>query len=524
MRKSNNKKKNLLNPITVILLLIIITLAVSSLFSLLGKIEINNKYPFSFLSQGTYSVIDSTTGDVKNELVEVTPLLNVEGIQYIAGNLVSNFVSFAPLSVLLIALIGISVLEKSGLLRSLVSLFNPRTPDWIFTSLIILGGIISTLISDVGYVFVIPISAIIFLLHKRNPVGGIVSAFAGLSGGYGVNLMIGNIDNSLLTITNFSAKILDSKYNTSLWGNYFFMIIATILIVIIGTIVTEKILMPKLPRKVFEYDELVILGKKEKRGLWMALFIAVILTLAFIYMIIPSLPGSGILLDKSQIGYINQLLSPTSYFQLGLVGLISLIILMSSIFYGFGARTIKTDNDIINFITSSKNNIGYLILLLFFVSQFVAIFKKTNLGTIINIWFINILNGLNVSGLPLIILFFIFVLIGNLFMPSYISKWSVLAPNVIPLFMQSSMSPEFAQVIYRSAISSSNLITPLLAFYVIYLGYLQIYTKQDDVITIGKSIKLTMPYFVSFSITYLVLVIIWYVTGLPLGSSIYPTL
>ena len=241
-------------------------------------------------------------------------------------------------------------------------------------------------------------------------------------------------------------------------------------------------------------------------------------------MIIPSLPGSGILLDKTQVGYINQLLSSTSYFQLGLVGLISLIILLPSIFYGFGARTIRNDNDIVNFITSSKNNIGYLILLLFFMSQFIAIFRKTNLGMIINIWFINILNSLNMSGLPLILLFFIFVIICNLFLPSYISKWAIFAPSIIPLFMQSSLSPEFAQIIYRSAISSSNLITPLLPFYVIYLGYLQIYTKQDDVITIGKSFKILLPYFIFFTIVYLVLIIIWFITGIPLGIGVLPTI
>ena len=524
MGNRRKKKKNLLNPITIILLLIVITLVISSLFSLLGKIEINNKYPFSFLSQGAYSVIDTTTGDIKNELIEITPLLNVNGIQYIAGNLVSNFVSFAPLAVLLIALIGISVMEKSGLIKSLMSLFNPKMPKWFFTSIIILIGIISTLISDVGYVYVIPISAIIFLLLKRNPVGGIVTAFAGVAGGYGINLMVGSVDNSMLTYTNFASKILDSKYEASLWGNYYFMIVATILIITIGTIITEKILIPKLPRRIMEYDELIILGKKEKRGLWMSLFMAVLLILSFIYMIIPSLPGSGILLDKTQSGYINQLLSSSSYFQLGLVGLITTVILLSSIFYGFGARTIKNDNDIINYITSSKNNIGYLILLLFFMSQFIYIFKKTNLGSIINIWFVNILNSLNISGLPLIILFFVFVLIGNMFMPSYLSKWSIISPGVMPLFMQSSLSPEFAALIYRTATSASNLITPLLAFYVIYLGYLQIYTKQDDVITIGKSIKLMIPYFLIFTLTYLVLIIIWYVTGLPIGPGVYPTI
>ena len=517
-----NKKKNLLNPITVIILFILLTLGISTLFSLLGKIEINNTYPFSFLSQGTYSVIDTTTGDVTNELVEVDSLLNAEGIQYIAGNLVSNFVSFAPLAVLLIALIGISVMEKSGLLKSLMSLFNPNTPNWFFTALIIFVGVISTLISDVGYVFTIPIAAIMFLLLKRHPVGGIVSAFAGVAGGYGINIMIGNVDNSLLLYTNYASKILDPRYDVSIWGNIIFMIIATILIVVIGTIVTEKIVIPKLPRRNIEYDELIILQKKEKRGLWMALVMAVVLTSIFIYMIIPNLPGSGILLDKTQSGYINQLLSSTSYFQLGLVGLISAIILLSSVFYGFGARTIKNDNDIINFITSSKNNVGYLILLLFFASQFIDIFKRTNLGTIVNVWFVNILNTLNVSGLPLVVLFFIFVLIGNLFLPSYITKWSILAPSVVPLFMQSSMTPEFAQMIYRCAISSSNLITPLLAFYVIYLGYLQIYTKQEDVITIGKSFKLTMPYFLFFSLIYIVLIIIWYVAGLPLGPTIFP--
>ena len=167
---------------------------------------------------------------------------------------------------------------------------------------------------------------------------------------------------------------------------------------------------------------------------------------------------------------------------------------------------------------------GYIIILIFFASQFIAIFKKTNIGIIVNIWMLNILKGINISGLPLIILFFIFTMIGNILLPSPALKWSILSPVAVPLFMQSNMTPEFAQIVYRTAISASNLITPMLAYYVIYIGYLQIYNRKDELVSMKDSFKYILPYCLIFALTFLILIVIWYIIGAPIAPGVYPTL
>jgi len=520
------KKNKALSPITVFIILIVGTIILSAVLSFLGKIEINNKYPFSWLSQGSYSSLNTVTGKLETQVIEVESLLNTKGLQYIISNFVSNFVSFAPLGMILIALIGLSVAEKSGLIKALSLIRKETSPKWVMTFILILLSVISSLFIDLGYVFLIPLGAIIFSLQKRNPIAGIVAAFSGIAGGYGVSAFVGAFDTSLALYTTAGAKVLDPKYQVSIFGNIFYMLVATIIIAIIGTIITEKLLLPKLPNKKEEIDEIQILERKQKRGLLFTAIADIVILILFIYMIIPNtqLPGAGLLLDMSAEGYINQLFGSNSYFQQGLVVLVSALLFISGIAYGFGSKSIKSDNDIIDFITSSKNNIGYLIILLFFASQFIAIFKKTNIGTIINISLIEFIKNLNITGLPLIILFAIIIMLGNFLFTSTTLKWSVIAPTIVPIFMQSNISPEFVQIIYRSATSPMNILTPLLAYYVIYLAFLQIYSKDDEVVTMKKSFSYTFPYSLIFSLTFLILIVIWYIIGLPIGPGVYPTL
>jgi len=518
------RKIRKISPITIFLLLILGTILLSALMSGLGKIKINNTYPFSFLSQGTYSTINSVTGELENQFIEVESLLTRTGLQYIISNIVTNFISFSPLSMLLISLIGFSVAEKSGLIKTISAMFSPKTPNYVYTFIIVLLGIITTFCSDIGYVIIIPLGAILFSLNKRNPMGGIIAAFAGTAGGVGINLLLGTMDMNLTTYTTSAAKILDSKYNIALYGNYFFVAVATILITIIATVVTEKMIMTRLSNKLEETDELFIIEKKEKRGLFLSGISTIILVVLFIYCIIPGLPFSGLLLDLSVNGYTNQLFGSNSYFQQGLVAIVSIIMFVAGLCYGIGAKTIDSDKTITNFICSAFNKIGYLIVLIFFASQFIAIFKKTNIGVIVNIWMLDILKATSISGLPLILLFFIFTMVGNIFLPSPALKWSIMAPAIVPLFMQANMTPEFAQIVYRTAISTTNLLTPLLAYYVIYLGYLQIYNRKDETITISESFRYLRPYWMIFAVTFLILIIIWYIIGAPIAPGVYPTL
>ena len=353
------KKKKNISPITVFILLIIGTVLLSAIMSGIGNIKINNTYPFSFLSQGTYSTINSVTGNLESQFIEIESLLNGSGLQYIFGNAVTNFISFAPLSMLLISLIGFSVAEKSGLIKTVSAMFSPKTPNYVFTLLLIFFGIISTLCSDIGYVILIPLGAIVFTLNKRNPFGGIIASFAGVAGGAGINLLLGTVDMNLSTYTTSAAKLLDSKYSVALSGNYFFIALSTILITIIGTIITEKIIMPKLSNRLEETDELFIVEKREKRGLLFSGLATLVLVLIVVYMIIPGLPFSGILLDVSANDYVHQLFGSNSYFQQGLVIIASTIMFVAGLFYGIGAKTIKDDKTVVNFITTSLNRIGY---------------------------------------------------------------------------------------------------------------------------------------------------------------------
>ena len=241
------KKKKIISPIAFFFLLIIGTILVSAIIHYLGEKQFNNKYLFSWLSQASYNTVNSVTGELESQVIEVQSLLNREGAQYIISNSVSNFVTFAPLGMILISLIGLSVAEKSGFLKSLSLFSNKNFPDFFLTMLIIFLGIVSTIFVDLGYVVLIPLAALLFTYKKRNPLGGIIAAFAGISGGYGVNVLVGSLDVSLITYTKSAVniKLLQSNalYNPSIYSNYFFMIVAVILITIVATIITEKLIM-----------------------------------------------------------------------------------------------------------------------------------------------------------------------------------------------------------------------------------------------------------------------------------------
>ncbi len=525
-KKRMKLKKFSFHPITTFILM---TFGVIFLSWLLSALQI----------QATYTVVRPENLELESVFVSVKNLLNYDGIKYIISNASSNFASFAPLVSLLIALIGLSVAHASGLIDTFIKRVTLNISNKKLTFILILVAIFSSIINDVGYVILIPLAALLFLANGRSPLLGIVASFAGVAFGYGATIFVGSMEVNLISLTTSSARLIDPTFHVSLTSNLFIMIAFSIVLAIVGTIVVENIIVKKLGKYKPSIEETQELGKltfpveeqkkieleiNEKKGLKCAYIVGAIVILIFIYMIIPYLPGSGMLLDMNEETYLRQLFGSNSYFQDGFTYMVSSFFIVTGLAYGFGAKTLKSDKMLIEKASDYIKNIGSLIVLLFFASQFIAVFKETNIGTLITAIGANIIKDLSFTGLPLILLVLLVILVCNLFVTSPASKWAILSPVVVPLMMQSNIAPQFAQFILRAGDSITKGITPLLAYFVIYLGYLNIYNKEKEPITIKKAISYVMPCCLIMGATWILLIIGWYLIGLPIGPGVFPTL
>ena len=223
--------------------------------------------------------------------------------------------------------------------------------------------------------------------------------------------------------------------------------------------------------------------------------------------------------------YVDQLFGVNSYFQDGFTYMTALFFIITGIAYGIGSKSIKSDEDLIEKLGEKLSMIGYLLVIIFFASQFIAIFKESNIGTVIVATLTNILKSLPLSGIVLIIFSIFIIAISNLFVTTSVSKWAIISPVLVPMMMQLNISPQFAQFIFRASESMTNAVTPLLAYFVVYIGYLNIYNKEKDkVYTIKDGIKIMKPYLIGLTLTWIAIILLWYILGLPLGPGTYPTL
>ena len=506
MKKQHTK----LHPALVLLMLTIIIMIVSSIGNILNL-------------ETTYYNVNSATGELENQVVTINNLFNRTGLQYLVSNMLPNFINFAPLGSLIIGLMGVGVAYKSGFLNSFFKIITKDKPKKLFTFLVVFLGVISSMFSDAAYVILIPLAAILFMNLGRHPSSGICAAFAGISFGYGANIVANGVDNVLVPLTQSATKILDQNYVVSLNGNVIFMIIATLLISYVGMVITEKYVVPRLGKyKMDEEDEELIseVGRKERKGVAIALLSTLLIVLLLVYCIVPNLPFSALLLDLKEKTYIARLFGEGSYFRQGEVLIFSALLGFAGFIYGLRVKTIKNNRDLMDCMSYYLKGFSSLLILIFFAAQFCLIFKETNMGVFIVVSLSELLGNMQLTGIVLILFTFLIVLISTIFVPSLSTKWAILSPVVVPMFMQSSFTPEFSQAVFRAADSSIRGMTPLFTYFVIFIGFLQIYnSKKREMITLTDAVGLMVPYTIAFSILWLLIVLGFYVIGLPLGFN-----
>jgi para-aminobenzoyl-glutamate transporter family len=461
----------------------------------------------ALLSNVTFDVIDPRS----QAPIEVINLLSGTSLAAFLSNMVTTFTGFAPLGIVLVAMLGVGVAEHAGFINAGLKSMLSVTPKALLTPMLILVAIVSHTATDAGYVLVIPLGGVIFYAAGRHPLSGIAAAFAGVSGGFSANFVPSGIDPLLQGFTQSAAQIINPTIELNPLNNWFFTSASTLLIIAIGWYITDKIVEPRLKSvsvevKPEEQPTMDNLSPKEKKAFWAACFVMLICLLA---LFLWASPADSAL--RSESGDLAALSAPLMR---SIVPLIFIVFLIPGVVYGLMSGTFKKSKDIIDSMTKSMSGMSYYIVMAFFCALFIDAFTKSNLGALLAI---KGASGLKALALPPeitivgIILLTAFV---NLFIGSASAKWALLAPIMVPMLMQLGISPDLTQASYRVGDSVSNIVTPLMPYFPLVVVYCQKYVKSTG---IGTLVSLMIPYSIAFMVLWTIFLLIYWALGIPLG-------
>jgi aminobenzoyl-glutamate transport protein len=458
----------------------------------------------------TYQRLNAVTHQTEEATTSIRSLLSAEGVRFIFTSVVPNFINFGPVGIIMVAMIGVGMAEQSGLIGALIRKIVMVAPRGVMTAIIVTLGVLSSIASDAGYLVLIPLGAAAFLSLGRHPLAGLAAAFAGVAAAFGVNFLVKPIDGILAEMTNDAAHIVDPSKSIELTANFYFGVVSSLVLIVVITVITEWLVEPRLgtyqgPARAEESRGMSI---DESRGLLLALVgtLVVVAGLAFL-----TLPPDAPLRNPDTGDLIGD-----SPFMNSLVFLIMLVFLVAGAAYGVGARTINTVQACIDAVVKTFSDLGGLLFLFFVISQFVAYFNFSNIGTVLAV---NLADRLGEANLGNATLLFAFIVIGFFLcfpLPNILPKWAIMAPIFVPLFMKLGIGPDVVLAAYRVSDSPPNVINPLLPHFALVIGFAQVYEKKAGV---GTIVALMLPYTAVTSVAWVLLFFSWYGLGLPFGPG-----
>ncbi|MBU9847787.1 p-aminobenzoyl-glutamate transporter [Rahnella ecdela] len=447
------------------------------------------------------------------EIIRVKNLLSVEGIQWILPNVIKNFSGFTPLGSILALVIGAGLAERVGLLQSLMYKMASKVNARYASYMVIFIAFFSHISSDAALVVMPPLGALIFLAVGRHPVAGLLAAISGVGCGFTANLLIVTTDVLLSGLSTEAAKAINPAVQVSVIDNWYFMAASVILLTIVGAVLTDKFVEPRLPVYQGERnEEMKKLTPEQNRGL-MASGIAALVFIGLVALLV--VPEAAPLRNPKTGGII-----PSPFIQ-GIVPLIILFFFVISVPYGMVTKQIRSASDVPDLLVDPMKSMAGFIVMVFPLSQFVAFFNWSNMGKFMAIGLTDVLENLGMTGIPAFLgLIFLSALLC-MFIASGSAIWSILAPIFVPMFMLLGFHPAFAQIVFRVADSSVIPLAPMSPFVPLFLGFLQRYNKEAK---LGTYYSLVLPYPIVFFVVWLLMLVGWYLLGLPIGPGVYPHL
>lgn len=488
---------------------------------ILGTIErVGNKLPHPFIlflyiiailavvsavfaAMGTH-VINPSNG----KTVFVRSILSQEGLVWVVEHLLSNFSSFAPLGLVLAMQMAIGLAEAAGLLSTVMRRAMMGVPLWALSATVIFLGINGSIASEASIIVIPELAASAFAVLGKNPLAGLIAGYAATNAGFTANVLITGTDALLCGVTQEAAHIIDPNVVVTAADNWFFMIVSCFLLTAVGVVVNDKVITPRLGAYTGELaTEGTSVTPAEKKGLrYAGIFTAVYVAL----LLLCTVPANGLLRGKGGT------LIPSPFLN-GLVPILIIYFILVGVVYGKTVGTIKQSSDVPKFMAQSLNSLTGYIVLVFVISQFIAMFNFTNLGMVIAVNGAAGLQNAGFTGVPLIIRIILLTTVVNLFMSSGSAKWYIFAPIFVPMLMILGYSPAFAQVIYRIGDSVTNPITPIYPYLPIIIGMAQKYEKNTGM---GTIISLMLPYSGAFLVVWILQMAAWLLLKLPLGPGV----
>nr|CAD6405279.1 p-aminobenzoyl-glutamate transporter [Rhizobium sp. Q54] len=488
------------HPVVIFLILIGIVIVLSAILGAFG-------------TSVTYERINPETHEIETASTAIRSLLNIEGIRFLYSSLIPNFMSFTAVGLMIAAMIGAGVAEESGLVTALIRKLVIVSPRWALTYILAFVGILASIAADAGYLVLIPLAGVAYLAVGRHPLAGLALGFAAVAGAFTVNMLIKPLDAVLVEFTNDAARLVDPERSIGLASNVWFSIASVLFLTVIIAFITDRMIAPRLgeysPEAAADgvvHERGATLSEQEARGLRFALYGLIGLLVLFALLTVPS----GAPLRNPETGE----LIGDSPFMNGLIAVIMLTFFVTGWTYGIGAGTIRTLTEVIAAIEKSIRNMGGTIFLFFVLSQFVAYFTYTNIGTVMALSLSGALQAANIGALPLLIGFIVVVAIIDLLLTGAIAKWAIFAPVFVPLLMRLGVEPEAVLAAYRVGDSPMNAITPLNAYFALVVGFAQKYDRSAGV---GTIVSLMLPYVVLIFLLWTCLFAVWKALGLPWG-------
>lgn len=475
----------------------------------------------ALLANVSFAEIDPRSGDP----LQIRNLLAGTSFTTFMADMVRTFVTFAPLGVVLVAMLGLGVAEHTGFINAALRAVLSVTPKMLLTPMLIAVGIFSHVAVDAGYVLVIPLGAVIFYAAGRHPLAGIAAAFAGVSGGFSATFIPSSLDPLLSGLTQEAANLIDPSVIINPLNNYYFTTASTGLIVLVGWFLTDRVIEPRLRNTVVDGDAsdmptMDALTARERRGLWMAVLAMVVVAVGVAATALGA--GSAWRAPADAATGAGELLVANAPLMQSIVPLIFILFVVPGIVYGYASGAVKSHRDIIAGMSKAMSGMGYYIVMAFFAAQFIYAFGQSNLGALLAI---KGANGLQALGLPTgVTLVGIVLLSGfvNLLVGSASAKWALIGAIMVPMLMQLGISPDLTQAAYRVGDSSTNIITPLLPYFPLIVVFCQRYVKSSG---IGTLLALMLPFSITLLIVWSAFLLGFWALGLPLGvgaSYTYP--
>jgi len=499
VEKAGNKVPH---PAMIFLSLMVIVIVLSHVLHLFG-------------ASVTQQALDPVTDKIQTSTVVARSLITTEGIRFIYTSVIPNFMSFTAVGLIIVAMIGVGVAEASGLIQALIRKLVAISPAWAIGYILVFVGIVSSIAADAGYLVLIPLAGSAFLSVGRHPLAGLAAGFAAVAAAFTVNMLIKPLDAVLTEFTNDAIHLVNPAVSIDLTANLWFSIASVIVLTVVITFITQRVIEPRLgkynPENAGDLagtPDSAEAGVKgdEARGLKFAALglVAFLIVLGFLTI------GPEAALRNPDTGD----LIGNSPFMNGLIAVIMVVFLVTGAAYGLGAGTIKNSTDIIKAMEKALAGLGSLILLLFILSQFIAYFNYSNIGTILAVSMADVLKSASIPPLFLLLGFIVVVSLIDILISGAIAKWALFAPIFVPLLFQLGVAPESVLAAYRIADSPMNVITPLNAYFALIVVFAQKYDRKAGV---GTLVALMIPYVIAIYAIWTLLFVAWFLLGIPWG-------